>query len=45
MFMQILTDRPLRKRFFRNDEPHLAYQDDEVELLVGRNTNEFVDLR
>lgn len=43
--MQILTERPLRKRFFRNDEPHLVYHDGELDDLFGINSNEFdVDL-
>lgn len=44
----VLTDRPLRKRFFLSDEPHLAYQDGEVEvveILFVMNTSEFAGLR
>lgn len=40
----ILTDRPLRNRFFRNDEPHLVYQDGEVDVLFGSNISEFAGL-
>lgn len=38
---QILTDRPLRKRFFRNELPHLVYQEGELDALFGANSNEF----
>lgn len=43
-----LTDTTRRKRFLRNDVPHLVYQDVDVVLvdLVGKNNNAFdVDLR